>query len=428
MGEVSGRDRTARGTAARKQPARLGGGFWRLWWANAINSVGDGAFNAAMPLLAVTVTEAPQQVAFISAAGYLPWLLVSLPAGAIVDRYDRTTLMWRCQAVQAVIVAAVAVVTVAGAVSVPVLAVAGFLLGCLQVVITNAAQSVLPQLVPAGLLQRANSNQYVVQTVGESSLGPPLGSVLFTVAAALPFGVDAASFVLSAALLATIPKSIADHTARRSSVRTEVAEGLRWLGSHKLLRTLAVLLGVNTFCNRLGVATLVLYATQTLHLSERAYGLMLVGEGAGSLLGGLVNVRIARRLGPLRALAVALAANSAIYAGMGLVPDGAFLGVMLALCGFVITVSSVVTVSLRQEVTPGALLGRVNSVFRMVGWGLMPLGAVAGGFVARYLGLRAPFLIAGGVRGAALLLALPLLIAETHAMREGESENARSLR
>ncbi|OLZ66935.1 MFS transporter [Streptomyces sp. IMTB 2501] len=397
---------------------RLGSSFWRLWWANAINSIGDGAFNAAMPLLAVTVTKDPQQVALISAASYLPWLLVSLPAGAIVDRYERTTLMWRGQAAQAAVVAAVAVTVVAGGVSIPVLAVACFLLGSIQVVITNAAQSVLPQIVPVDLLQRANSNQYVVQTVGESSLGPPLGSLLFTAAATLPFSVDAASFILSAGLLITIPKRISDHIGRRSSMRAEVAEGLRWLTSHKLLRTLAVLLGINTFCNRLGVATLVLFSTQTLHLSDRAYGLMLVGEGVGSLIGGLVNVRIARKLGPIRAFAVSLAANSVIYAGMGLASSGALLGVMLALCGFVITVSSVVTVSLRQEVTPSNLLGRVNSVFRMVGWGLMPLGALAGGFVAQHLGLRAPFLIAGGVRLAALLVALPLLIAETRAMRE----------
>ncbi|MPY64303.1 MFS transporter [Streptomyces spongiae] len=412
---VSGTDRN--GLLKQAEPVKLGSSFWRLWWANAINSVGDGAFTAAMPLLAVTVTKDPQQIAVVSAAGYLPWLLVSLPAGAIVDRHDRAALMWRCQAFQAVIVTGVAVAAVTDRVSVPVLASAGFLLGSAQVVITNAAQSVLPQVVPPKLLQRANSNQYVIQTVGESSVGPPLGSLLFAVSAALPFGVDAVSFVLSAALLAMLPRTTVPSTGR-PPMRVEMAEGLRWLTRHRLLRTLAVLLGVNTFCNRLGFATLVLYATQTLGLSDRQYGLMLVGEGVGSVLGGLVNVWIARRLGSVPAFALALGANAAIYAGMGLVPNGAALAVMLALCGFVITVSSVVTVSLRQQITPGALLGRVNSVFRMLGWGLMPLGAVVGGFVAQHLGLRAPFLFAGGIRVLVLLAALPVLLTETRSVRE----------
>ncbi|MGW3123453.1 MFS transporter [Streptomyces sp. NPDC001107] len=402
---------------AQSEPVRLGGSFWRLWWANAINSVGDGAFTAAMPLLAVTVTKDPQQIGIISAAAYLPWLIVSLPAGAIVDRQDRATLMWRCQAFQAVIVTAVAAATAVDKVSVPALATAGFLLGSAQVVITNAAQSILPQVVPPKLLQRANSNQYVIQTVGEASIGPPLGSLLFAAAAALPFGVDAMSFVLSAALLASLP-GLTVPTTGRSAMRTEVAEGLRWLGRHRLLRTLAVLLSVNTFCNRLGFATLVLYATQTLRLSDRQYGLMLVGEGVGSIIGGLVNVWIARRLGSIPAFILALGANAAVYAAMGLVGNGATLAVMLALCGFVITVSSVVTVSLRQQLVPGPLLGRVNSVFRMLGWGLMPLGAVAGGFVAQHLGLRAPFFFAGGIRVLVLLAALPILLAELRSLAE----------
>src|SRR5438094_10112232 len=88
---------------------RLGGQFWRLWWANAINSLGDGAFMAALQLLAITVTRNPVQISFLSAAEYLPWLLMSLPAGVYVDRYDRATLMWRCQVLQAVIVTLVAI-------------------------------------------------------------------------------------------------------------------------------------------------------------------------------------------------------------------------------------------------------------------------------------------------------------------------------
>lgn len=417
LSETSAHDHGGRAEEAKSERAQLGKAFWRLWWANAINSIGDGVFTAAMPLLAVTVTKDPQQVSYISAASYLPWLLVSLPAGAIVDRYDRATLMWRFQMIQAGVVSAVAVAAATGNISIPALAVAGFLLGSAQVVIHNAAQSVLPQVVPAKLLHRANSNQYMVQTVGAASLGPPLGSLLFAVAVALPFVVDAGSFLVSAVLLAALPRTVV-HVTQRASMRTEMGEGVRWLTSHKLLRTTAVLVGVNSFCNRLGLATLVLFATQTLQLSNRQYGLVLVGEGAGSLLGGLVCVWIARRVGSIFAFVLALAANSTIYVGMALAPNGASLAAMLVLCGFAITLSSVVTVGLRQQIVPGQLLGRVNSVFRMLGWGLMPLGALAGGFVAQEMGLRAPFLIAAGLRALALLAALPILITAARAVRE----------
>jgi MFS family permease len=399
---------------------RLGGSYWRLWWANAINSVGDGALIAALPLLAVTVTHDPRQISLIAVATYLPWLLLSLPAGVVVDRHDRATLMSRCQAFQAVVVAAVAIGALTRHVDITALVLASFLLGCAQVVITNAAQSVLPQFVPAQLLPKANSNQYMAQTVGQLSIGPPIGSVLFVAAAALPFGLDAASFVLSAALLAMLPR--ADLSRReRSPMRSEIAEGIRWLGNHRLLRTLAFMLGMNTFCYQMGFATLVLYATQTLGLSARTYGLLLVGMGLGSLLGGLLNTRMTRRLGPIPTLIVGYAAIGVLFIGMGLAPNGAALTAMMAANGIAVTITSVVPVSLRQQLVPDRLLGRVNSVYRMLGWGLMPLGSLLGGFVALRYGLRAPFLGAGVLRLLVLAGTLPLLLAGLRQLNQNDS-------
>jgi MFS family permease len=397
------------------EPTKLGGRFWRLWWANAINSVGDGAFIAALPLLAVTITSDPREISAISTATYLPWLLFSLPAGVIVDRYDRAMLMWRCQAFQAVVVCVVTVLAAVGKANIPFLVAASFLLGSAQVIITNAAQSILPQYVPPHLLQQANSNQYVVQNVGASTLGPPLGSLLFAVAVVLPFGLDAGSFVLSAALLATLPRRTPTPKSERLPMWTGIGEGLRWLLKHKLLRTLAFLLGMNTFCQQMGFATLVLFATKTLHLGVREYGLILVGVGVGGIAGGFLNARIARRIGPIASLVTSYAANAIIYVAIGLAPNGAVLATLLALCGLVVTLTSVVAVTLRQQIVPDQLLGRVNSIYRMMGWGLMPLGSLVGGLTAQQFGLRAPFLGAGAIRALVLVLALPLL---TIGMRE----------
>jgi MFS family permease len=342
-------------------------------------------------------------------------MVLSLPAGALVDRYDRATLMWRAQAVQAAVMAAVAVLVVFRVANLAVLGLAGLLLGSAEVVFSNAAQAMLPALVPPEVLARANGSQQISLTVGETFLGPPAGSLLFAAAAALPFGLDAASFAGSAALLARLPRT-GDAASRdagqpRAAIRTQVAEGLRWLYRHRLLRVVAVLLGVFNFANQMGQAVLVLLATQTLHVGTRGYGLLLAVTAVGSVIGGLVSPAVTRRLGMLPSLIIAGAVDAAVFAGLGLAPDPAVAALMLAGQGFAVTMWNVVTVSLRQQVVPAHLLGRVNSVYRMLGWGLMPVGALAGGFVAHAAGLRAPYIVAGLLCGLSLLAAVPLLLA-----------------
>jgi MFS family permease len=390
--------------------------YWRLWWANAISSTGDGAFVAALPLLAVTITRDPRLVSVVTAATYLPWLLLSLPGGAVVDRYDRATLMWAAQAVQAVVVAALAIAIVARRADIGVLAAGGLLLGSAEVIFSNAAQAVLPALVPPELLPKANGSQQVSLTVGESFLGPPVGSLLFAAAAALPFGLDAGSFAGSAALLATLPRTgHAPRDAKSPKIRAQIAEGLRWLAGHRLLRVIAVLLGIYNFANQMGQAILVLLATQTLHVSTRGYGLLLAASAVGSVVGGLVNPVLTRRIGLLPSLIVPALIDAAAFVGIGLAPGPVVVAALLAVQGFSVTMWNVVTVSLRQRIVPGHLLGRVNSVYRMLGWGLMPAGALAGGFVAHAAGLRAPYIVAGLLCGLSVLAALPLLLSAARA-------------
>jgi MFS family permease len=396
----------------------LGSAYWRVWWANTVSSIGDGACVTALPLLAVTVTTDPRLIAVVSAAFYLPWLLLSLPAGALVDRYDRATLMWRSQAVQTVVIAAIAVLAAIGRIDIAVLAAAGLLLGSAEVVFSNAAQAVLPQLVPAELLPKANGNLQVGLTTGESFLGPPLGSALFAAARALPFGLDAGSFAASAALLSRLPGRTrgnavspgAATAAAAGGMRARIAEGLRWLFRHRLLRTLAVILGVMGFCSQMGQAVLVLLATQTLHVGARGYGLLWSAAAVGSIAGGLANPALTRRLGQLPSLLIAMAATIGVFIGIGLAPNAVVAGLLMACNGFFVTMWNIVTVSIRQRIVPAELLGRVNSAYRMLGWGLMPVGALAGGFVAHLAGLRAPYVVGGIICAVTLVATLPALL------------------
>jgi len=400
------------GTTGTTPTRKLGPDYWRIWWANAISSTGDGAFVAALPLLAVTITRDPRLVSVVTAATYLPWMVLSLPAGAIVDRYDRVTLMRSAQLVQAAVVALLAIAVVFHQASIEVLALGGLLLGCAEVIFSNAAQAVLPAIVPPELLAKANGSQQISLTIGESFLGPPVGSLLFAAAAALPFGLDAVSFAASAGLVSRLPRvPKADKNTPHSTIRAQIAEGLRWLTRHRLLRVIAVLLGVYNFANQMGQAVLVLLATQTLHVGTRGYGLLLAADAVGSVAGGLVCPRLTGRLGMLGSLIIGGAINAAVFVGIGLAPDPAVVAVLLAGQGFAVAMWNVVTVSLRQQIVPAPLLGRVNSVYRMLGWGLMPVGALAGGFVAHAAGLRAPYIAAGIICGLSLLAALPLLLA-----------------
>jgi len=398
---------------------QLGAAYWRLWWANAVGTTGDGAFAAARPLRAVTITRNPELISLVAAVSYLPWLLLSLPAGVLVDRHARAPLMWRSQLAQCAVVAVLTIAVAIHAADIAILAVAGFLLGSAQVVFSNAAQSVLPQLVPHSQLPKANGNQYVVQTVGQQFAGPPLGSVMFAAVNALPFCLDAVSFAGSALLLARLPTRQPQPAtpADGGGVLARISEGLRWLRGHRLLRILAVLLGVNTFCAQMGYATMVLLAMQTLHTGVRGFGLLLMASAVGGVAGGLLNPVLTRRIGGLRSLIIACGANAVIYVGIGLAPSAWSAGILLAANGFAVTMWNVVTITMRQRVVPDDMLGRVNSAYKMLGWGLIPLGALAGGLVAQAAGLRAPWIVAGTFRGLALLALLPALLAGARSLR-----------
>jgi MFS family permease len=408
--------------------SRLGAPFWRLWSAGVVNNLGDGALTIGVGLLATTITHDPRLIAVVSAASMLPWLLLTLPAGVLVDRIDRIRAIRTAQFAQAAAMSVLTLLTALHVIDVPALAVLAFLVTAGDVVFSIASQSVLPQIVRAPQLVRANSLSYLGQTISYSFVGQSLGGVLFATSSALPFGVEAASYLASAGLLTGLrprrdtttvtPAGPSSDQAPGDAARlsplgrmwADTVEGVRWLRGHRLLRTLAVVLGVNTFANQMAMTILVLFATQTLGVSRTAYGWVVAAFAIGGVLGGLVNNRIVRRLGSFVALVIALAANAICYAAAGLAPNGYVVGGLLAVVGLSVTVWNVVSVSLRQRLVPPELLGRVNSVYRLLGWGLMPVGALVGGLLAHWLGLRAPFLVAGGLRLAMLLVAAPVLL------------------
>ena len=387
----------------------LGPGYWRLWTASVVSNLGDGVSLVAYPWLAGTLTRNPVAIAAVALATRLPWLLVSLPAGAIVDRVDRARLMVAMNAARAVLTGGVAVAVLTGVMTLQLLCASALLLGIAEVLYDNAAQSILPRIVAADRLERANANLWSAEDIAGRLAGPPLGGFLIGAGLAVPFLFDAGSFAVSAALIMLIANAAkplpAEAPAERGSLRSEIAEGVRWLWGHTLLRALALLLGGMLALNNVAFATEVLFAQELLGLDARGFGLLLTASAIGGVAGAQLAPLLTRWLGAGGVLRAAIGGWGVTMVVSGLTSSPLVFGAAGVVSAALAVAWNVVTVSLRQTVIPDRLLGRVNSVYRLIGWGSMPIGAaIGGGLVAlisawagREAGLRGPFLIAGAL-------------------------------
>ena len=390
-----------------------GSGFRRLWAASTVSTLGDGMYLAALPLLAAELTRDPLAVSVVTSAGWLPWLLFALPAGALVDRLDRRRVMWVVDSVRALVVGVLTVAVVAGWVSIPLLAVAGFLVGAGQTLFENAAQAMVVAVVGRDprRLERANGQPVASLTVGQQLVGPPVGSAAFAVAAWLPFLADAVSFGVSARLVASIRGRFraeeADDPPPVRSLRAEIAEGLRFLFRHRLLRAAVLLVSASNLAFMAGEAVLVLFAAEELGLGSRGYGLLLAAVAVGGLPGSLLAARVGGRVPPARLIVGGVLAGAVVMAVFGLATDPWVAGAAYAATGAVWGVWNVTLLSLRQAIVPDRLMGRVVGAIRLVGFGTIPIGALLGGLAARALGLRAPYLLGAAVLAVAALAAAP---------------------
>ena len=233
-----------------------------------------------MPLLALSLTQDTRLISAVSFSSMIPWLFLSLPAGVFIDRWDRRVVMIVADSLRAIMYTLVAVLVAVDTLSIWVLLVILFVIGCAEVFFDMSAQAFLPSIVTEDQLHRANGLLYAAEIVWGSFIGLPIGSWLFVVAAAVPFGINGASFALAAVLVASITvrrptEQAQTDTSPRSSFVTDLKEGLRWLGGHRNLRTLAVLLGVTNGAMMLGEAIFVKFAFRYLGVGPKGYGLLL---------------------------------------------------------------------------------------------------------------------------------------------------------
>ena len=378
----------------------LGSNFWRLLIASAVSNLGDGIVRTAIPLLAITLTRDPLLVGALTSLSFLPWLLFAIPSGALVDRMDRRRAMSSANLVRAGVVTMLVAAIAIDQVSLVLLYLVTFVLGVAETVYDSASRAMLPQVVRRDQLDRANGPLSSAEVVTQAFLAAPAGSLLFAWLVIAPFVSAAVAYLLAALLILSIVGNLRparDGRAQTGSttIRADIREGLRWLRGHELLRGLAVIVGLVAAAETMADSLLVLYVVDTLGLPESAFGVFLVSFGVGGLLGGLAAARIATKLGRIATLVLSSGVTGGAAIGIGLTSNvwvGAALFGSVALS---VSVFNVLSISLRQALVPEQLFGRVQGAYRTLVWGLIPIGALLGGVVARLTSVPTTFVISG---------------------------------
>jgi MFS family permease len=388
----------------------------------------------------VRLTDSPLLIAGLSIAARLPWLFFVLIAGALADRLDRRRTMFLVQLLRAGIAAGLAagvyfeVISAASPLTgLIILYAAGLLLGIGETLFDTAAQSLMPSVVRRDQLPTANGRLYGVEIIANQFVGPPLGGFLVAWMMAAALGLSAAGYIAAALLLFAIVGSFRPlREGPPTRIRSDIAEGLRYLLNHRLLRTLAAMVGVMNLASSAAFAIFVLYAIRPaplgMGLSEPEFGVLLTTGALGSVAGSIYAGRLVKRFGRARLLVAAIVASAISTAMPAFTPNAFVVGASFVIGGSAGVVWNVITVSFRQGIIPDRLLGRVNSVYRLLAWGTQPVGALLGGVLGELFGLPIVFAV-GGLLILLLLLARSVLsdaaLDAAEAQAEAEAEATR---
>ncbi|GAT70905.1 major facilitator transporter [Planomonospora sphaerica] len=396
--------------------------FRWLLTASGLSNTADGIVVVAMPLLAITLTRSPLLVSLVSAAATLPWLLLSLHAGALADRHDRRRILALTTWTRVTVLTALAAAAWLGTLPLPALLAGALLLGAGEVFADTSAQSVVPMTVARERLGDANGKLVAAQTIGNNFLGGPAAGLLTGLGAAAAFGAPALLYAAAGIALLGMRGRFRVEEPSTRPLHHDIAEGLRHLWSHRVLRDLALLSGVLNFANSAYFAVFVLWVVgeeSRVGLTPGRYGLLMVALAFGAVAGSLLTDRVARKAGQVRTLVVVDLAGGVLLLVPALVPTPAAIGLTAVLLGAAGATANVLRVSLRQRLIPGHLLGRVNSAIRLIGMGSTPLGAAAGGALATAAGLPAVFAAASVL--CVLAVTLTCRSVTTRSVAEAES-------
>lgn len=377
--------------------------YMLLWSGQIVSTLGSNISGIALPLLILAITNSPEAAGIAGALATFPYLILSLPAGALVDRWDRKWVMVLCDAGRAVNTAAIPLALAANALTIWQVYLYVLIEGTLFVFFNLAEVAALPQVVAQAQLPAATAqNQATFATAG--LIGPGLGGFLFqSIGRAIPFVADAVSYAASAVSLAAIRVHFQEQratTPRR--LGADIREGVSWLWNQPLLRIMALITGLFNFTTA-GAPLIVIVIARAQHADEAAIGAIFSVGAVGGLIGSLIASRLQRRLSFGQVILGSLWIMVVVTPLYAFSPSPLLLGLLTSVFFFTAPIYSVVMLSYRLPLIPDTLQGRVNSVFRLSAFGFIPLGSALTGILLERLGTGPTVAVFSGVL---LLLAL----------------------
>ncbi|MGA0443353.1 MAG: MFS transporter [Candidatus Nanopelagicaceae bacterium] len=380
----------------------LGPDFNRIWSAGLITNLADGVLRLAAPLLAITLTRDPVLISLLSALSLLPWLFFAVPIGAVVDRVDRRKALFLGNIARAAIGLVVSYIVYQDSMTIEILLLATFLWGVCEVLVDTTSQAILPEILKSDQLERGNSRLNTAEVIVAQFVGTPLGGLLYAAAIALPFFLSGVGFAIAALIVSIFPF----HASLKPKERApdapsphffnEIKFGIRYMYEEKRIFHLVVITTLLGFFFSLSNAIAPLFIIEELGVEPRYLGVLLAIQGLGALAGSVLAPRISQKMGRGRALAFNLLIASLPIFIIGFVPNVWYFLPLGVIIGATISVWNILLMSVYQSIIPRELYGRIHGARRTVVWGLMPIGSVLGGFVARG-GLRLPYIIGGSI-------------------------------
>jgi MFS family permease len=373
-----------------------------MWASSIISNLADGVMLAAVPLLAISLTDSPVLISLIGAMAMLPWLLFAIPIGAIVDRVDRRYIFAGANASRSAVVGVLALLIALDHVTIFWLLAAAFVIGVCEVAADTTAQSLIPQILEEKDFEKGNSRLQISETVIQGFIGAPISGFIYAAAIYLPFFINSLGFAISALFALTIPVKYLQDVRQEGEEKTErrfVADmkfGIAYLFHQKVLRRLVVTTATIGLCYSMGSATMVLFIIKELGLQERFFGVILAIQGVGAILGALVASRTSSKFGRSKVMTFAIVASSAVLFIQGFSPNIYIFVALATFGGFVISQWNILLMATYQTVIPKELYGRIHGTRRTLVWGAMPLGSLLGGVLANF-SLRLPLYVGGAL-------------------------------
>lgn len=398
--------------AAQPDPSALPP-LWRnrdymlLWSGQLVSTLGDSISGVALPLLVLALTNSPSAAGFIAALGSIPYVVFSLPAGALIDRWDRKRVMIWCDLVRTITTGSIPLALAFNVLSIWQLYAVALIEGTFFVFFNIAEIAALPRVVGKAQLPHATS-QNQATFAAASLIGPGLGGVLYQILGrAVPFAFDAVSFAFSVGSLLAVKTSFqGGRIAAPRNLRAEIAEGVRWVWDQPVVRFMAFITGGLNFVNT-AIPLIIIVIAKSLRAGEAEIGFLLGLGAVGSLAGSLVAGRVQQRFGFGVIVITAIWLQVMTFPLFALAPNVWVMAGLLLVYMIVVPIYNVAQISYRLSLIPDGLQGRVNSTVRLVHYGFGPVGVAIAGFLLERVGIVPTIVIlAGWLLGIGLLVTL----------------------